>query len=225
MPVETEVVTEVVKEVPVEVIKEVEVVKEVVKIVVATPTPTPTPAKVTGVPVFRVASGVFRHRVPISRAGSAQPQLGAIYGTNAVEIRDQGGVTVRYEPGLFRSWEVTDGGKRVSVKIAEGVQAHQGWGEYTAEDAAWAHDYFRDAPDFTGKPEWDKWSIQAEQTGVYTFDAFRGDGGIFPVARLDIHQLKVRLASCQKVSGSCRQRWNGKRPHRYWGDAVRPVGS
>ncbi len=189
VPVITEVVKEVVKEVQVEVIKEVQVVREVevpvVKVVVATPTPTPLPgpaAKLTRIPVFRVASGVFRQRVPISRAGSAQAQLGAIYGTNAIEIRNTDGVTFRYEPGLFQKWDVIDGGKRVAVKIAEGVQAHEGWGEYTAEDAAWVHDYFRDAPDFTGKGEWEKWSIQAEQTGKYTFEAFRGDGGIFPVA-------------------------------------------
>ncbi len=188
VPVVTEVVKEVVREVEVEVIKEVQVVREVevpvVKIVVATPTPTPLPvpaAKLTRVPVFRVAYGVFSERIAPPEEPIAFTQVGQVYDPTVIRVIDETGVTVRFDPGLILEWDVRDGGKTVWMRVAEGVQAQEGWGEWTAEDATWMHSYFRPFKRFTEGRNWDKWDIQARQTGRYELEAFRGDGGVVPL--------------------------------------------
>jgi ABC-type transport system substrate-binding protein len=141
--VEKEVIKRVVIEVPttkeVEVIKEVEVVKEVEKevqvVLVATPTPTIAPVKVTA----KVETLMVSYPTPFQEANTGWDQFGS---ENTLSIRHMMDTLLSVDPfsskiipGLVTDYEmVTPDAKSWRVKLRKGVQFHNGWGEFTAED-------------------------------------------------------------------------------------------
>ena len=165
---------------PTPIVIEKEVIKEVV--VVATPTPTPVggpaPARVS---VFRIALGVFGDRIVPPNSPSSYNNTGQIYDPNIMQIKDDQGLTLRWDPGLMREWDLVDGGTLLKVKIGEGVEAHEGWGEYTAQDYEWLHNYYMQQSKFNPRGDWEKWDIGVKATGRYEFEVSRGGGGLLPV--------------------------------------------
>jgi ABC-type transport system substrate-binding protein len=181
VPVIKEVVREVVKEVPVEVIKEVEVIVE--RVVVAQPTPTssaPTTAA-TRYGTFRVAYGEFAARTVPPFASVAFSQSGQATDPMLIMVRNQSGAVERYIPGLIQDWSVDQGGTLLKINIAEGVEAHDGYGEWNAEDAVWLHDYYMADPVFLARPAWEQWEMRWSQTGTHTYDIFRANNEVVPV--------------------------------------------
>ncbi len=186
VPIIKEVVKEVIKEVPVEVIREVEVIKEVevVRVVVAQPTPTPTtPPKAAAARygTFRVAYGEFAARTVPPFASVAATQHAQAADPMVMLVRNQSGAIEKFLPGLIQQWEVGQGGTLLRLKLAEGVQAQGGYGEWNAEDAVWLHDYYMADPVFLHKPEWTQWELRWSQSGPYEYEIFRANNAVVPV--------------------------------------------
>ena len=49
-------------------------------------------------------------------------------------------VTWEFQPGLAEKWEISPDGRTVTYNLEQGVQFHDGWGEFTASDAAYSLD-------------------------------------------------------------------------------------
>ena len=137
VPVEKIVTKEVVKEVPVEkiVVKEVvkEVIKEVIKEVPAASGPiTPTGTIVVAVQSVSSPSG-WPTQCP---ACSWLPKV-SVQETLLKADKNDTGAFVFY-PGLAESWALSEDITHTDFKLREGVQFHQGFGEFTAEDMAYS---------------------------------------------------------------------------------------
>ena len=142
--VEKEVEVLVEKEVEVVVEKEVvkEVEKQVEKIVVATPTPiaeakmeAPSPQSAPDTAEMAVQNRVGLTMTGLNSTGAPDGpwsiaegffQPGGPVGSNIVD------------PVLAETWTVAEDLSKITVKVKEGVQFHQGWGELTADDLVWS---------------------------------------------------------------------------------------
>ncbi|MDP2953285.1 MAG: ABC transporter substrate-binding protein, partial [Chloroflexota bacterium] len=83
-------------------------------------------------------------------------------------------------PMLAESWEVSPDLKKVTMKLRKGVQFHKGWGEMTADDAAWS---VNDANAYVTKDSihgqagdfaalFDKWNVVDKYTVEVPFRVF-----------------------------------------------------
>ena len=120
---------------PAPVVIEKEVIKEVVITVVATPTPAPTPAVMeakVAVLIFAIDPVSTESNTPwVLPSDTANLQLRPVM----EPFIDIDAFTAKRIPGLAVELEmITPDAKNWRVKIRQGVQFHDGWGELTAED-------------------------------------------------------------------------------------------
>ncbi len=118
-----------------------------------TATPTPTRPAATPTPTATTPPAGLQLPEPKSPVGTitmAVPNITICVGLNraqAPETWHYGGVAEtffipegdnRTSPWLAKSWQVAPDLSKATIRLQEGVQFHKGWGELTAEDAAWS---------------------------------------------------------------------------------------
>jgi len=90
---------------------------------------------------IRDASGLD----PLQWSGSPSSMIADnIYDTLVEFKRGPDQKTVGLQPGLAKSWDITEGGTVYTFHLRKGVQFHKGWGEMTAEDVKFSFERHMD---------------------------------------------------------------------------------
>ena len=156
----------------------------------ATATPAPTPAP-TSTPTPKpeasyvdevvVALGRFPKDLlaggPTSSYDGVSPLYDPLWEIDDTKAAETG--VIEWGPGIVQEWEWSGGFSTLRMTLRKGVQAHEGWGEYTADEAVHAFNVFYRARTATTGVYLNRYDVLAKKLGDYEFEISTADGSSF----------------------------------------------